>query len=743
MESHLISALNEQQQEAVRTIHGPVLIIAGAGSGKTRVLTHRAAYLIRTAGVRPAEIVAVTFTNKAAEEMKDRITSLLEGDPGGIRMGTFHSLCLRMLRVEAGRLGYRNDFVVFDTADQTALMKEVIAELDLDPERYPARSLVHRISAARNRFLTTEEITAALREPVGDGLIRAYEAYRDKLKSNNAMDFDDLLLKVLELFRREPERERFYQDRTRFIMVDEYQDTNRPQYMLIRSLAASTGNLCVVGDDAQSIYRFRGADIGNILRFNKDYPRARVIKLTRNYRSTGNILRAAGDVIRCNRGRIEKELWTEKPAGELIGFLQAETDRDEASFIASRISALRGEMNADLADMAVLYRTNAQSRLIEEALLRDRLPYRIYGGLRFYDRKEIKDLLAYLRLAANPLDDISLRRIINTPPRGLGRVTVQALVETARSESIGLHDALQAAARTSPATRATRSLRSLADLLVDVRRRADEGEATSRLILHLVERLEYESFLRRTAPGDVESRMENIHQLVAAAEEREAAGEGTLQQFLDAASLVSDSESVQGDTGVNLMTIHCAKGLEFPVVFMVGMEENIFPHARSLQSEDDEEIEEERRLCYVGMTRAKERLYLSCAAERRAFGSYMLNEPSRFLGEIDALLLEDLSARSRPGWGARGWGRDRAPASSARSGRDTTLGEEDIYQATDDDDVSDGLRVGMRVYHDRFGYGRVEGIEGVGEKQKATVRFPRAGSKKLMTRYANLQRVPS
>jgi len=754
--SELIDGLNEQQREAVLATDGPVLVIAGAGSGKTRVLTHRIAWVIHELAVDPRDIVAVTFTNKAAAEMKARVQDLLARIPAGadgMRMGTFHSLCLRLLRVEAERLGYQRGFLVFDTADQTAVMKEVVEELKIDTDRYPPRALLHRISSARNRFVTQQDIDAALGDPVSDVVRHAYGLYTRKLRANNAMDFDDLILNVLRLFAEHPEVERRERERTRFLLVDEYQDTNKSQYALIRSLAAGSGNLCVVGDDSQSIYRFRGADIGNILRFEEDYPEARVVKLTRNYRSTARILEAAGNIIRHNHGRIDKELWTENPEGEKITYLQAETDRDEAAFVASQIRSLSrdtgGADGSPLADIAVLYRTNAQSRLIEEALMSSRIPYRIYGGLRFYERKEIKDLLAYLRLVVNPSDDVSLRRVLNVPPRGLGKVTIEGLDEAARAEGISLYESMERAAAQHPPARSTKALKRLVDLLAGLRERALGGEPGSSIIADLVRQLEYESHLRRTEPGDVESRIENIQQLAAAAQEREAAGETTLGEFLDGTALVSDVESVSGETGVNLMTLHCAKGLEFPVVFMVGMEENLFPHARSMQAADNEEIEEERRLCYVGITRAKERLILSSAAQRRAFGNLMLNEPSRFILEVglgrDPDLFNDLSVQWRgtpreesswrPGWRGGGAVFRHAP----RPG--PALGEEDISDVPDDDEAPGGLAVGMKVYHAQFGYGEVEGIEGAGDRQKATVRFAGWGRKKLMTRYANLQRV--
>jgi DNA helicase-2/ATP-dependent DNA helicase PcrA len=753
----LLDQLNEQQREAVLATEGPVLIIAGAGSGKTRVLTTRAAYLILGLGIPPEEITLVTFTNKAAGEMKERMSALLRsssespGGPAGIRMGTFHALCLRILRVEAAHLGYTRDFVVFDTADQSSVMKDVVAELGLDPERLAPRALLHRVSAARNRFVSPQDIDAALDDPASGGaVLRAKDLYAKKLRAANAMDFDDLILNVLALFRQQPELERKYRDRTRYLMVDEYQDTNRSQYALVAALAAGSRNLCVVGDDSQSIYRFRGADIGNILRFNEDYPDAKTIHLTRNYRSTGRILEAADNVIRHNHGRIDKELWTENPEGELITFLQAATDRDEATFVAEQIRAFRrGPDGRDLSDVAVLYRTNAQSRLIEEAFVKSGIPYRIYGGLRFYDRKEIKDLMAYLRLVANPADDVSLKRILNVPPRGLGKVTLDTLEEAARAEGISLFASVEKSAMQTPPARWSRALRALVDTLSDLRERAAAGEMLSVLIRDLVDRLEYQAYLRKNEPGDVESRIENIQQLIAAAQEREAGGDGDLAAFLDAAALVSDIESVSGDTGVNLMTLHCAKGLEFPVVFMVGMEENLFPHVRSVMAADNAEIEEERRLCYVGMTRAEQRLVLSCARERRSFGSLTANEPSRFISEVGSGLMRDLSAdwMAAAGYRTEGYrGRlystpRRAPAASPSP----SLGDEDISAAPDDDDGATtpgaGLRVGMKVFHVKFGYGEVEGLDGLGEKQKATVRFSGWGRMKLMTRYANLQRV--
>ena len=745
---------------------GPVLVLAGAGSGKTRVLAYRVAWLISQHRVPPAAIVAVTFTNQAAGEMKERIAALRgvdADDPTGMRIGTFHGICLRFLRAEAGRLGYRPGFVIFDTVDQRALMQEVAAELRLDTDRYPARTLLSVISAARNRCATGSEVIAALRGSGGARVADAFELYAKRLREQNAMDFDDLILNVLEILRADRDLEARYQQRIAHVLVDEYQDTNRSQYELVRRLSAASRNLCVVGDDAQSIYRFRGADIGNILRFQEDYPDARVVMLTRNYRSTSRILEAAGNVIRKNKGRLDKELWTSNAQGDPITWLQAGTDREEAEFVVDQIKGLRrasgGGESFGLGDIAVLYRTNAQSRLLEETLVSAGIPYMIYGGLRFYDRKEIKDLLSYLRVVVNPLDDVSLRRILNVPPRGLGRTAFDVLEESARAEGIPLHESVRRAAAASPPARYSSALASFLSLMDDLRARSEGGEPAGAIIQDLVRRIEYEPYLRRTEPGDADTRMENIGQLVAAAQDREAAGEPGLQAFLDGAALVSDVESVTGEAGIHLMTLHTAKGLEFPVVFIVGMEEKIFPHARSLGSEDPGEIEEERRLCYVGMTRAMRRLILSAARQRRSFGTMAYNEPSRFISEIGPGGLTDLTPdweASRPGHGSiaypspvrRREGFGQRPARGRTWRREVPLGDEDVSETRDDEGAEAPrgerpLRRGMKVFHDRFGYGEVESVEGAGEKQKATVRFTTWGRKTLMTHIARLERVSS
>jgi len=757
----------------VLAAQGPVLVLAGAGSGKTRVLAFRIAWLIGKLGVPPPSIVAVTFTNKAAGEMKARIAALRglgPDDPTGVRMGTFHGICLRILRAEAGRLGYSPGFVIFDTADQTALMKEVAEELRLDTDRYPARSLLSAISAARNRSATNAEVTAALRGGGGARLADAWELYAKRLRDQNAMDFDDIILNVLEILRTDPELEARYQQRTTHVLVDEYQDTNRSQYELVQRLSAGSRNLCVVGDDSQSIYRFRGADVGNILRFEQDYPDARVVMLTRNYRSTSCILDAAGNVIRKNKGRLDKELWTSNGQGERITWLQAGTDREEAEFVVDQVKGLRRPAGrsggaaepCELGDIAVLYRTNAQSRLIEEALVSAGIPYMIYGGLRFYDRKEIKDLLSYLRVVVNPRDDVSLKRVLNVPPRGLGRTAFEVLEESARAEGISLYESVGRAAGASPPARYSAALAKFVEMIEDLRARAEADEPAAPLIQELVGRIDYEGYLRRTEPGDADARMENIGQLVAAAKDREAAGEPGLGEFLDGAALVSDVESVTGDAGLHLMTLHSAKGLEFPVVFMIGMEEKVFPHARSLGSDDPGEIEEERRLCYVGMTRAMRRLILSACRQRRAFGAMAYNEPSRFISEIGPGALADLTPEWEAAHPDRGTrfspppGRSRAYSGSPQGmpfrkkpwKQETALGDEDITQGRDDDAGEAGpgetrLRRGMKVFHERFGYGEVMSVDGTGEKQTATVRFSTWGRKTLMTRIARLERISS
>jgi DNA helicase-2/ATP-dependent DNA helicase PcrA len=754
----LLEPLNPQQREAVEHAEGPLLIVAGAGSGKTRVIVHRLAYILARGLAPPLEVVAVTFTNKAAGEMKERVERLVGADRGGARVSTFHSWCLRLLRHHADRLGYTNDFLVYDEADQTALIKECLAEAQIDERSFPPRLFRRRISDAKNRGWDPE---AFARERAGfqdDLVARVYPLYQGKLRACDAMDFDDLIGRVLELFAGDDALARDVASRVRYLMVDEYQDTNRPQYRLIRSLAAVHGNVCAVGDPDQSIYRFRFADINNILSFEGDFPGTRTIKLEQNYRSTGNILEAATAVVRHNRDRIDKALWSEAAPGDPIELLVALDERHEGERVAVAIQNLKHRRA--LEDIAVLYRTNAQSRALEETLARSGVPYIIVGGTRFYDRREVRDLLAYLRALLNPKDDVSLRRIVNTPPRDIGRTTLDAVLDLARTEGAPLEEAIRRTRdRGLVAGRAAKALGGFLALMSGLRDAAKE-EPPSRLVREIIKRTEFEAYLEKSSPGDASSRIENLKELASAVSLYDGIEAG-LQAFLDRTALLSETENVQGTSGVRLMTLHAAKGLEFPVVFIVGMEEKIFPHARS--SEEHEDIEEERRLFYVGMTRAKERLILTRARMRRQFGDPLPAEPSRFLAEIPAYLLrvreiedpfagrimdvaEGLARRGRgrfagrPDSGRPASGRfgARRPASHRPGARRIEAEDAD---APDRPEPAGPYTLGCKVHHPRYGVGTVIGVEGSGEAQKLTVSFSIHGSKKFLPKHAPLEKI--
>jgi DNA helicase-2/ATP-dependent DNA helicase PcrA len=753
----LLDPLNPQQREAVQHTEGPLLIVAGAGSGKTRVIVHRLAYILARGLAPPHQVVAVTFTNKAAGEMKERVERLVGADRGGAQVSTFHSWCLRYLRRHADRLGYTNEFLVYDEADQAALIKECLAELSIDDKTFTPRLFRNRISSAKNQGLDPDAFDRA-KESLQDDLVsQVYALYQRRLKECNAMDFDDLIGKVLELFAGRDGLARPAAEQVRHLMVDEYQDTNRPQYRLIRHLAAAHGNVCAVGDPDQSIYRFRFADINNILSFEEDFPGTRIIKLEQNYRSTGTILEAATAVVRHNRSRIDKALWCDAPKGRPLELLVAMDERHEAERIIAGIRGLRREHG--LEDIAVLYRTNAQSRALEEALARHRMPYIIVGGTRFYDRKEIKDVLAYLRAVLNPRDDVSLKRIVNVPPRDIGRTTLDVVTDVARKEIAPLEEAMR---RTIDmglvGGRAAKALQGFLALMADLRAGAG-GSSPSRLVGTVIERAGFEAHLERTAPGDATSRVENLRELVSAVSAYDGAEDG-LRAFLDRAALLSETENVQGTAGVRLMTLHSAKGLEFPVVFIAGLEENLFPHARS--SEEHEDIEEERRLFYVGMTRARERLILTRALTRRLFGEPMPAEPSRFLQEIPPHLLresdsadddetapyatrvmhaaEAIAAR-RGGWHGDAGGRPRG----VRRTRVAHDPESQIHpEDTEGSPAGRGVspfNLGSKVLHPEYGVGTVIGVEGSGDKLKLTVSFSIYGSKKFLPRYARLEKL--
>jgi DNA helicase-2/ATP-dependent DNA helicase PcrA len=722
----ILADLNPPQEEAVVHDTGPLLILAGAGSGKTRVITRRIAYLIGRRNVQPWQILAVTFTNKAADEMRRRVEQLLGARGLSVALGTFHSICVKILRKWHRELGLRSSFVIYDEADQLSLIKDCLKSLQLSERAVNPRGVAARISRAKNELLTPGEYATLATDFMEERTAKVYVLYQERLKTSHAVDFDDLLMLTVLVFRDKPHVLAYYQNLWRYILVDEYQDTNHAQYQIVNFLSRSHGNLTVVGDDDQSIYRWRGADLNNILDFERDHPGCKVIRLEQNYRSTQNILDAAGGVVSHNTGRKGKTLWTENAAGEAIVHYQARDEQAEADFIVRTIRTLAAENGHTLDDFAVFYRTNAQSRVLEDALRRDVTPYVIVGGLRFYERKEIKDILCYLRLVANPDDTQSFKRIVNVPSRGIGQATVGKLEGLAIAERISLWEACKLVGeRKILSPRALKALEGLVALIERTRVKL-EVTALPDLILELLESTGYLADLKNEGTIEAESRIENLQELVTAAREfLERSEDPSLQAFLDSVALIADIDALAEGTGaVTLMTLHSAKGLEFPVVFMTGMEEGVFPHARSLS--DDAELEEERRLCYVGMTRAKERLYVSAALSRRLYTNNAFNLPSRFLDEIPELLLERVNGLG--GYGASSAER-RAPRKSAAEPR---------YEA--EEPFVDHLQVGMRVRHPDWGIGTIKERIGEGEDLKVVVTFAGVGRKKLAARFVHLER---
>jgi DNA helicase-2/ATP-dependent DNA helicase PcrA len=751
-----LDELNPEQREAVLQVDGPLLIVAGAGSGKTRVIAYRIAYLIGAGHADAREVVAVTFTNKAAEEMQQRVTTLLGDAATGAWVSTFHAMCARLLRREAPAIGLSRDFVIYDSSDQLSAMKQVMRDLGIDDSLLQPKAALGRISHAKN-LMQGPEAFAGGYNPRDAQLGRIFEQYQRTLADSNALDFDDLLLKTVDLFDKADLRAR-YASRFRFLLVDEYQDTNRPQYLLMRRLAEAHRNICVVGDPDQSIYKWRGADLRNIMDFEADYPEARVVLLERNYRSTQVVLDAASAVIRQNRDRKEKRLWTDTKGGDKVRYYQANDELEEADTIA-RIARSAVRTPGDT-PMAILYRTNAQSRVIEDALRREAIAYRIVGNVRFYERKEIKDTLAYLKLLINPDDDVSLRRVINVPARGIGKGVMDALDAAPAGLGLSAGQGLSPHSlwsrlvggldRGTFTGRAATSLRVFHDLmagLVDVARQ----EPVSIAIGKVLDKTGYLSILREDRTEDAQSRIENLAELVSAAKEYEMREPGaSLGGFVDRLSLLSDADEAEGaaDARVMMMTLHSAKGLEFPVVFIAGLEEGLFPHSRS--SEDQAELEEERRLCYVGMTRARRKLYLGSANRRRWYGEYRPSSPSRFIEEVPEELLERVepagSAVYQPAlWSGRRFGGghtgDEARAASpVRRGPSRVREASPTYTYEDEDQSRSGrIEAGMRVRHAQFGVGTVLSVEQLDDDLKLVVRFADVGAKRLLAKYAKLQ----
>jgi DNA helicase-2/ATP-dependent DNA helicase PcrA len=764
--------LNPEQREAVLQIEGPLLILAGAGSGKTRVITYRIAYMVGGGYAQPHEVLAVTFTNKAAGEMRERVQTLLGADCSRMWISTFHALCARLLRREAPEIGLSRDFVIYDSSDQLTVVRQAMRAMGIDDRAFAPREVLSRISHAKNRMEGPEALRTTGWQFRDDQVTRIYDRYVQTLRDSNALDFDDLLLKTVELFETSERVRKKYGAQFRYIMVDEYQDTNRPQYLLVKWLSEGHRNLAVVGDPDQSIYKWRGAEVRNILDFEHDFPEAKVVRLEQNYRSTQVILDAATAVIRRNRNRHDKRLWTDQHGGSLIRYFRGGDELAEADFITRTVRTALGEDVEHT--VAVLYRTNAQSRAIEDALMREGVAYRIIGGVRFYERKEIKDALAYLKLVINPHDDVSLRRVINVPTRGIGKgvmeqlenITVEASTDAPllvmggpggggtppwNDDSVGAMNSLWA--KLSYAVdqgalpgRATASLRAFREL-INTSANAAKQDPVSITLGKVLDHSGYLNDLRDEHTEEAEGRVENLLELVSAAKEYEAREpEPSLGGFVDRLSLLSEVDEEQGtrDARVWMMTMHAAKGLEFPVVIIAGMEEGLFPHSRA--SSDQEDIEEERRLCYVGMTRARQLLVLSSAARRRVFGEYQSSEPSRFLVELPKALVEEIpstASSTYQGWfphyefrtnpygrkGGRGGGRVREEGSSFN------------YADENQDHSTVGLRPGARVRHPQFGLGTVLNVESQLDDLKLTVRFQTVGQKKLLAKYARLELV--
>ncbi len=726
LSTDLFSGLNPVQREAVLHDEGPLLIVAGAGSGKTRVLTHRIAHLVGRRGVSPFEVLAITFTNKAADEMKQRVAALVGPVAERMWVSTFHSACVRFLRRDAPRLGYRSSFTIYDEADANRLTGYVLRDLNIDVKKFPPRSVHAVISQAKNELVDFESYRSAARTIYERRIADVYQEYQQRLLSASAMDFDDLLMVTVNLFQSHPEVLGHYQQRFRHLLVDEYQDTNRAQNELVLMLGRSHRNVCVVGDGDQSVYRFRGADIANILEFERAFPDATTIVLEQNYRSTRTILDAANAVISNNAMRKPKALWTEQVGGELVVRYHAEDEQDEAAWVAHEMARLHQVDGRRWGDMAVFYRTNAQSRVLEERLVRQGIPYKVVGGTRFYDRREVKDLLAYLRVLTNPSDEVSLKRIANVPKRGVGETSIGRLDALAASRRRPFSEALAVAQEAGVSGKALGGIKDLLGLLDQLRAMVAAGARPDTVLQAVVERTGYAVELEAENTVEAAGRLENVAELVGVAAEYDQ-----LDEFLEAVSLVADSDELDGDdTKVLLMTLHTAKGLEFPVVFMIGLEDGIFPHLRSLGEPD--ELEEERRLCYVGITRAQERLCLSHAWCRTIWGSTQYNPPSRFLKEIP----EDLTrlvegGRSRPA--AASSGHARAVVEAALRGRVATPARSSGAEGL-------GLRAGDDVVHGKWGEGVVLEVVGNGDKAEAVVRFPGLGEKNLLLAWAPLKR---
>ncbi|TXX12701.1 DNA helicase PcrA [Enterococcus gallinarum] len=742
--NELLANMNPRQKEAVMHTEGPLLLMAGAGSGKTRVLTHRIAYLIEEKNVNPWNILAITFTNKAAREMKERVNQLLGSGGEDVWVSTFHSMCVRILRRDVDQIGYSRNFTIIDTSEQNTLMKRVLKELNIDPKKYDPRSILGAISNAKNELLTPadyENQQGSLFEQI---VGRCYALYQKELRNNQCMDFDDLIMNTIRLFKENEDALQFYQRKFHYIHVDEYQDTNHAQYTLVNLLADRFKNLCVVGDADQSIYGWRGANMQNILDFEKDYPDAAVILLEQNYRSTQTILNAANQVIKNNRNRPDKNLWTENRAGEKITYYRGDSERDEARFIVSEMQKQIADKGRKFGDFAVLYRTNAQSRVIEEMLLKANVPYTMVGGRKFYDRKEIRDILAYLSAIANPSDSLSLERIINVPKRGIGATSVEKLREFASLHEWSLLEAAMNVDLANISGKAGKELGSFG-MMMDQFAQMIPYLSVTELTKEILDKTGYKQDLINQNNLESQSRLENLEEFLTVTQEFDKrfeaqneddadAPEEKLTVFLNDLALLSDVDSYEEESSqVTLMTLHAAKGLEFPVVFLIGLEENIFPLSRALMEES--ELEEERRLAYVGITRAEEELFLTNAFSRTLYGRTQYNRPSRFVEEIEQDLLQSLGERTQPKGAAASFQPKvfkptyTQPRQSTVSSRQTTTAAGNQWQ------------VGEKVNHKKWGVGTIVRTTGAAQDLELDVAFPQQGVKRLLATFAPIEKL--
>mgnify|MGYP004531646227 FL=1 len=752
----LLENLNDKQKEAVLATEGPCLVIAGAGSGKTKVLTHKIAYLIEEKEIKPWNILAITFTNKAAKEMQERITNLIGEKAAEMWIGTFHSICVRILRRYIDRIGYNSDFVIFDTSDQKTLIKQCIKQLNLDDKIFTDRGVLAEISNSKNEMLTPEQYSVRTNgELRKEKIAKLYEMYQKKLKENNALDFDDIINLTIQILTENPDVLEYYSGKFQYVLVDEYQDTNKAQFMLITLLSGRHGNITVVGDNDQGIYSFRGADISNILNFERDFPGTKIIKLEQNYRSTKAILDAANAIIKHNEKKYEKNLWTEQVGGQLPEVARLDNEYEEANFIVEQINKLKREEYYKNKDFTVLYRMNAQSRSIEDIFRRENIPYKMIGGLKFYERKEIKDAIAYLRLIHNSADNLSLQRIINEPKRGIGQTSMEKIETIAATNGISMYETIKKAEQFG-LNKVFANSREFINTIEEITAKKDKM-LISEILKEILSKTGYTKALELENTAQAESRIENLDEfLTVAMEFEEENAENSLAEFLESITLSSDIDGMEEtEDSVTLMTLHSAKGLEFPVVFLIGMEEGLFPSYKSIG--EQRELEEERRLCYVGITRAKEHLFLTCAKQRTIFGSTSCNQISRFIEEIPKELLTGADELTKPSklkenteWTYGNKFNNKVTSYVVQDGSMNKPKNNFAFRTAEsflsniaaskgtDVDLSQ-YKMGQTIYHKKFGEGVITEIATEGDDLKLDISFEKVGHKRLMAKYANLE----